>query len=981
METQEASSENTNRKFFTKRRSLSGLLIIVSLMAIAALYFQRGNLLTFLGGVGVPPLGSGATLLQRPSGFWDGTVSQSIDKTINVYIKLGKSVPLSSAEAIIHFDPAFIEVKDAPKLTTLFQDHVKASYDNNSGTVTLAAGEPYPGTSPLQENNEVLFASFDIKFKQTGDTTLRFDYGSGRESGTSHVVVTDDQSEPVDILDHAESLPIQILSPVPRINTQEQYNGIVPRTITISSSTDRVPMIINGRGFDETTQVLFKCFYGNNPTVWTMNPSYTSSDGTSVMVYIPQNGTALNDLLGGGCPNTGTLYPSVIGVQTQYGTTWYKTSSGNNVEFKYVTASSLYDPSITSDVQSVTPGSSITVAGKNFQFYQNNGPTPVQLINKDHIVPLTNIVVTPANSYRTTNQLTATVPTSTPAGVYDIQIVQNMSGKDIPDKEAVLLRGVVVAEAPEVVSVSPSATSADFSKNLPLQIIGHNFGDDVAKIAVALSGPESVTLNTLDVVQEDGDSILSAALPKTLSKGTYNVAVSVNGVTDQKENALVVTEPIQPTILAAVPSSLESGYPTGSKVAVNGNNLQQTNSASWKLGSQEYGTTFSTSGSSPEEFALHVDVPTNLPLGKYALNLALANGQSTELNEALTVVAPIPTPHISTFTPASVTEGYDANTSLVIDGVDFGASPTVSLAGPQTYALSLTETTTTHITAALPAQMEIGVYKVAVTSQGKTGSRENAFEVKAKPVPVIGGIAPVMLDQTYAEGTNITLNGSNFYPNTQVRLKNTTKTYELNNETQSVDGTQIKATLSQGVAPGVYDVEVYSSAQDPIGRLVAAFTLKEVPLHIMAPAVVNTSDARWSTKLSATWTLPAGSAAPQYYQYRVLDNGNEIRKWDAEKIGLVTSVTAKGLTLMNGHAYTIEVRGVNIAGVGEVGKSGSVTTRSANLDYDANEKVGLSDLGILGKNVGRTDKPMADINQSGLVSFDDLGILLSLWNP
>jgi methionine-rich copper-binding protein CopC len=955
------------------------LLICVSVVAFGLVVFQRGKIQTFLGGLPVPDPEQGATLLLHSS-VADSEVSQSRDVDVKVSYRVQTTTKVSAIDAIVHFDPIYFEVKEEPRVVSIFSDSLRTKYDNAAGTLEIVLGQNYPGKS-IVASGESTLATFTLTPKKIGQTSLYFDYGSQRNSGLSHFVITDNNGTPVDILDHANGFSTSIVSPVPVINSDEQYTGLVPRHIIKSTSTtDVTPVILNGRGFDGSTKFVFGCASG----VKSLEPSGISADGKSVWIYLPSNTSQVETKLGTACFGTSGLSSTIkIGVQTQFGTAWYAKQSGTQVPLMYDSPSSTFDPVITSSSPSVVlPGSQINIQGKNFQFLTGVMPYVVQLINKNNIVKLENIVITPPNSKLTTNQLTATVPTSTPIGLYDLEVVQTLDGQSrIPDKNVVLANAVTVGGVPQILSVLPSELGTDYTKGTIFQIEGTDLGVDKTRVAAELKGSVNVTLDIDKLVTNETAvySTLSATLPSVLPQGTYDLVVTVDGISQTRHAAFSSTAAISPNIVSIDPDALEVGYASDTKLTVDGDNLQLGSTVAFKGNNQTYPTSYSIDYATRNNGIVKVVVPDNLPVGSYALSWTLANAQSTEYPNALTVTAPIPVPSISGVSPDNLTNGYSGTPSVVVSGSDFGTSPVVTLVGSQTYSLTNTQVTDTQITGTIPNGMAIGKYKISVTSKGKTGNMDNAFEVKDKPAPTITSVTPSTLEITYPDNTPVTIIGTNFRSNSKVKLIGPAE-YELRNPTVNAEFTQIQAQLPSGIQPGTYKIAVYSDG-GPIATAEIVFIVTQTPQKVMAPIVTNLSDPKWSTKLSASWTLPIGSSAPQYYQYRILDNGNEIRAWDYDKIQLATSVTAKGLTLMNGHIYTLQVRGVNSAGPGDITTSTTVTTRSANLDYDPNEKVGLNDLQLLGRSMGRKDKPMGDINQNGIVSIDDLGILLTLWNP
>lgn len=199
---------------------------------------------------------------------------------------------------------------------------------------------------------------------------------------------------------------------------------------------------------------------------------------------------------------------------------------------------------------------------------------------------------------------------------------------------------------------------------------------------------------------------------------------------------------------------------------------------------------------------------------------------------------------------------------------------------------------------------------------------------------------------------------------------------------QSVNNTRIVSSLPDTILPGTYDVRVKVAGQT--GTLDDGLVVTAEPVNPpKAPTVNNTTQTRWSTKLSASWQL----ADPvDRFDYRVRKDGNIIRDWTSN--GTNTSVTITNLEnpgLTNNSQYVIEVRGIATSGrgdtlIGETGVSAPVRILSANLDHSADEIVGFNDYTTLLIDWGRTDRPESDINKDGSVEFWDFTTILIQWN-
>lgn len=978
MQLQETKTQSKIKGIFIQKKNIPvAILGLVVVVAMGLVLFQKGKIQTFLGSLTLPPEGQGAGLTMLPnigdtlaapgSYTWSGEIASNQNITVRLQYALPASannnVPLSAVDAVLHFDPAFFEVSKDP-VKGVFTDPIKASYDNTAGTVEFAAGSPYPGKT-FQTTSDRTLGSVTLRPKKVGSTTLSFDYGTGRGSGLSHVVAVDNNGAAVDILDKAESVNVNILENKPVISATD----ILTPARGITSSDAPTKVYLTGKFFGSDSVVKLNSSSG---TVYQFSPTNVSQDGTKIIFEIPANFNGI----------TGSYNIGVVSA----GQTAWKGSNSFFLSPVPADTTSKYFPLIDAAAPTVFTAKSqqaqnITITGTRFNFTNGTLKVPVtgaQIISRDHMYALSNVVVN-----TTGTQITAVVPASVKPGTYDLQVLYD-SRAGTNGTNDTLPNALTFGEVPTISQVFPTSISTDYTNALPLEISGNNFGSDKANVSVRLTGPQNVNL-AVNSVSSGTDTVagsIIATSSASFPEGQYDVVVTVNGQSQTLAKALTVTGAVAPSIISVNPSTFESGYAAGTKIQVYGEDLNQAQLIAFKNASQSFNASSFAIAKVEDgnKVTLDVVLPSNLAADTYALKLTLKNSQSNEYANALTVTPPIPTPVVTSVAPGNITDGYIGTPSVVINGSDFGTAPAVTLVGTSTYALTITQISDTQITGTIPTGMAVGKYKVSVASKGKTGSLDNGFEVKEKPAPTITSITPNTLEIGYPDKTPVVVTGTNFRTASKVKIQGTT-TYELLSPVVSSDFTKIDAQLPAGIQLGEYKLIVYAGANDPVVSASIQFVITQTPQKVLAPTVNNSSNAKFSTQLSASWMLPTNSPAPQYYQYRVLDNGNEIRGWADDKIQLATSVTAKGLNLQNGHSYTIQVRGVNASGFGDVATSSATVTYSANLDHDANEKVGLADLQILGLALGKKDKPMADINQNGIVSLDDLGILLSQWNP
>ena len=154
-----------------------------------------------------------------------------------------------------------------------------------------------------------------------------------------------------------------------------------------------------------------------------------------------------------------------------------------------------------------------------------------------------------------------------------------------------------------------------------------------------------------------------------------------------------------------------------------------------------------------------------------AVNVVVTNtdGQTGNLANGYTYVAPPPPPTVTGINPSSGTTA--GGTSITISGTGFQSGASVSLGG--TAATNISVVNSTSITAVTAAHAA-GVVNVTVTNPGgQAGTLSNGFTyVAPPPPPTVGSVTPNV--GTTAGGTAISISGSNFVSGATVSLGGST---------------------------------------------------------------------------------------------------------------------------------------------------------------------------------------------------------------
>ncbi len=459
----------------------------------------------------------------------------------------------------------------------------------------------------------------------------------------------------------------------------------------------------------------------------------------------------------------------------------------------------------TPTVTGITPGSgantgtvSITnLAGTNFQ----NGAT-VRLIRAGESEILGSGV-----SVVSSTKITCTFDlTGKTAGTWDV-VVTNPDGRSgtLPDGFTVTTSGL------SITSITPSTGSN--TGNQAVTIAGTNFR---AGAFVTLSNgvaTKTVTLTTVTATQ------VKCTLPlKGMPTGLYNVTVKNRDQTAVTAvNAFTVTSP--PPVLSAVKPV--TGYNTRPiQLTITGNNFNT--GAAVEIARE--GTTIPGTVTSllSSKIIVTCDI-SDVPTGQYTLTVTNPDGLSATRSNAFTVLAPGPSPVITSITPA--TGMNTGNTAIVITGENFRSKATVTIANAiVTRTVPKPSVTATRMTCTLPLKgMPAGLYNITVTNtDGTTAMEKDVFTI-TNPTPVLSSIKPLA---GYNTGpVPVIIYGKNFATGLAMELVSGGTT--IPGTVTSVSSTRIIGSFDlSGVPGGQYTLTVTNTGATPATRS-NAFTVRE----------------------------------------------------------------------------------------------------------------------------------------------------------
>ncbi|MFO0664422.1 MAG: IPT/TIG domain-containing protein [Polyangiaceae bacterium] len=332
------------------------------------------------------------------------------------------------------------------------------------------------------------------------------------------------------------------------------------------------------------------------------------------------------------------------------------------------------------------------------------------------------------------------------------------------------------AEAPEITDITPNSATVG-SVGPSIVVTGKNF---VPRTVIQLDGaalatsfvssselratiPSNKLTQTGQLVVSVGTSPPGGGASKSLSFAVENPKPILTSISNPNPPSVVIGSP-QTTITVT-----GSNFVAGSKVSFDGLDLATTLKDSQNLDAIVPAGKFANSGT------FNVVVKTPAPGG----------GTSQPISFTVTN----PTVQLTSVTPNTVIVGAPA-TSISLSGTGFVAASSVSFNGTKLAQVTFVNSTT--LTASIPAASlaMAGDYPIVVTNPSPGGgvSTPQLFHVNY-PVPTISSLSP---DNALAgaAATVVTVNGTGFFPASQVTFNNGAAA------TTYVSSTQVKATIT-----------------------------------------------------------------------------------------------------------------------------------------------------------------------------------------
>ncbi len=485
-----------------------------------------------------------------------------------------------------------------------------------------------------------------------------------------------------------------------------------------------------------------------------------------------------------------------------------------------------------SGTYAITPSSSITISGTNFQL---GATITVGSLSGATVAGTTATATTPF-VYVSATQLRFYWPsTSLTPAAYDVLVTN-------PTTEFGTLAGGFTVQAPQptVGSVTPNTETYGVSSSGSVTILGTNFvvGATITisspSISTSLSGPamEGTTASATTPFVRVSSTQVRFYWPNTsLALGSYTVQVTnpsaAGGLSGSLTSSFTVVAP-QPTVGSVTPNTETYAISPSGSVTILGTNFVV--GATITVGSLSGATVAGTTANAATPF-VHLSSTqvrfywpnTSLAPGSYTVqvtNAAVAGGLSASLSSAFTVAAPQPT--VTSTSPNPVTYGVSSTGNINISGASFVVGAQIRISSPAT-ATVLSGTTVAGTTATvttpfvfvssgqlrfywLNTSLDAASYTVDVANPVAAGGLAatplvDGFSVGA-PQPTITSVSPSPVTYDVTASRPISIFGTGFALGATVRVG--TLTGGVCQPGTCLSGTTVSGSQASATVPFVF---------------------------------------------------------------------------------------------------------------------------------------------------------------------------------
>jgi phosphodiesterase/alkaline phosphatase D-like protein len=656
-----------------------------------------------------------------------------------------------------------------------------------------------------------------------------------------------------------------------------------------------------GTGGDETFKTL-----PNSPTVSNVKPNKgPETGGTTVTITGTNLGEATAVKFGSTAAasvtaDTGTSITAVspagtgtvdVTVTTAGGTS--HTSTGD--QFNYVPP-----PAVTG----VSPGAGPTAGG-----------TSVTITGTDlSEAAAVKFGSSGATSFKV-NSATSITATS-PAGTGVVDVTVSTAGGDSATSSADKFSYV---PPPTVTNVTPNA--GPLAAGTSVTITGANFvaGATVKFGAASAAGVKVVSETSITAVAPAGT-------------GTVDVTVSTPGGTSAASAADQFSYVPLPTVTKVSPNKGPTGG--GTSVTITGANFTANATVD-----------FGTTGATGITVSSATSITAIAPAGIGAVDVTVSTPGGASATGSADKFSYVPPPTVTSLSPDA--GPLAAGTSVTITGVNLGEAAAVKFGA--TNAVSFKVSSETSITAVAPAGT--GTVDVTVSTVGGTSATGAPDKFTYVPPPTVTGVNPNA--GPLAGGSSVTITGTNFTSNTEVKFGSTSAT--------GVEVTSPTAlTVVSAAGTGTVNVTVITPGGTSAPSAADEFSYPGPPTVVLGQP---SSIGQTSAMLNAEINPNGGEVTQCYFHYeRVVPAPGEIPVITpcvglplSGKSPMKVSALAEGLSASTSYRFSIEVInsfGEDAFGEGSepfktlpgpsvlTGAASSVTQTSATLNATVNPNGG-----------------------------------------
>jgi len=455
-----------------------------------------------------------------------------------------------------------------------------------------------------------------------------------------------------------------------------------------------------------------------------------------------------------------------------------------------------------------------------------------------------------------------------PAGTGVVDVIVSTAGGDSATSSADKFSYV---PPPTVTNVTPNA--GPLAAGTSVTITGANFvaGATVKFGAASASGVKVVSETSITAVAPAGT-------------GTVDVTVSTPGGTSAASAADQFSYVPLPTVTKVSPNKGPTGG--GTSVTITGTNFTANATVD-----------FGTTGATGITVSSATSITAIAPAGTGAVDVTVSTPGGASATGSADKFSYVPPPAITNVSPDA--GPLAAGTSVTITGVNLGEAAAVKFGA--TNAVSFKVSSETSITAVAPAGT--GTVDVTVSTVGGTSATGSPDEFTYVPPPTVTGVSPNA--GPLAGGNSVTIMGTNFTSNTEVKFGSTSAT--------GVEMTSPTAlTVVSAAGTGTVNVTVITPGGTSALSAADEFTYPGPPTVVLGQP---SSIGQTSAVLNAEINPNGGEVTQCYFHYeRVVPAPGEIPVITpcvglplSGKSPMKVSTLAEGLSASTSYRFSIEV--------------------------------------------------------------------------